>query len=641
MKNLIKHSFEKVDLLYYFLATLRLFLTLVPQRGYIHPDEFFQSVEVMAGDVFDVESNPPWEFNSTFPIRSIFTPFVMIGIPYKCLLFLDYNLQFYFNLNLSLRTPYWLLVVPRLYQCVLSFAIDFSLYKICKINCEKFQNKLLLLASSYVIQVYGTHTFSNTVEMILISLLLYLVVDSQTYSHAIIRQDVYLSKKYNKSRKPADKARIYKIKASLPSYTTRNCILISFIIVLGVFNRPTFVCFAFPSVFFWIHRGIGFKIMNYSDIHYRMLLFILNSVLFATFFIIIDSFYFGYLSGIEVLEMDMSFSNFVVTPLNFIKYNMDSSKLAEHGLHPRITHLLVNIPILYNILGIIGIGGLIVVGYRLASGHFTGLPKIHSIQFLMSASIIFPVATLSYFPHQEPRFLIPITLPLIYLYADVIMSKKYLKRLWWTSNILSLVFFGFVHQAGLVPLASYMNNQLQGQVNQPIHLVTSHVYSFPVSLLMQRNSRRLYGQGSSKYQFPKTFMLYEMGSSHTASIMKHFSIIHHIHVRKNLSRNITDYKTPSMYLALPVSKEHELYDFILHESNMDLHVDRVKTFYPHISTEAMPNLFYNPCESEDLVREECSTNNYSVISVVSSFVYNVAEACGLGLYKVYIKPTQL
>lgn len=34
---------------YWFLAFLRVFLTLVPQYGYIHPDEFFQSVEVIAG----------------------------------------------------------------------------------------------------------------------------------------------------------------------------------------------------------------------------------------------------------------------------------------------------------------------------------------------------------------------------------------------------------------------------------------------------------------------------------------------------------------------------------------------------------------------------------------------------------------
>lgn len=34
---------------YWVLAVLRVFLVLMPQSGYIHPDEFFQSLEVMAG----------------------------------------------------------------------------------------------------------------------------------------------------------------------------------------------------------------------------------------------------------------------------------------------------------------------------------------------------------------------------------------------------------------------------------------------------------------------------------------------------------------------------------------------------------------------------------------------------------------
>lgn len=286
----------------------------------------------------------------------------MIGIPYKFLRMLDSNFQTY--LNLSLRSPYWLLIFPRLFICLLTFIIDYCMYKICKINCEKFRNKLLILASSFVIQVYGTHTFSNTLEMILMAILLYLVVDSQTYSHAIIRQDVYLTEKYKSTNKPVDRARIYKIKASLPSHTMKNCIFISLIVITGIFNRPTFIAFAFPSVFFWIHRGIGFKMIRYSDIHYRMLLFILNSAIFICVFIIIDSFYFGYLSSAEILQMDISLDNFVVTPLNFLKYNMDVDKLKNHGLHPRITHLLVNIPLLYNILGLIGIGGVAMLVYR-------------------------------------------------------------------------------------------------------------------------------------------------------------------------------------------------------------------------------------------------------------------------------------
>lgn len=35
---------------YLFLAFVRVFLTLLPQTGYIHPDEFFQSTEVLAGN---------------------------------------------------------------------------------------------------------------------------------------------------------------------------------------------------------------------------------------------------------------------------------------------------------------------------------------------------------------------------------------------------------------------------------------------------------------------------------------------------------------------------------------------------------------------------------------------------------------
>lgn len=35
--------------LYWILATLRIALTFAPQTGYIHPDEFFQSIEVISG----------------------------------------------------------------------------------------------------------------------------------------------------------------------------------------------------------------------------------------------------------------------------------------------------------------------------------------------------------------------------------------------------------------------------------------------------------------------------------------------------------------------------------------------------------------------------------------------------------------
>lgn len=36
-------------ILYVALALVRIFLTCLPQLGYIHPDEYFQSLEVIAG----------------------------------------------------------------------------------------------------------------------------------------------------------------------------------------------------------------------------------------------------------------------------------------------------------------------------------------------------------------------------------------------------------------------------------------------------------------------------------------------------------------------------------------------------------------------------------------------------------------
>ncbi|KAJ3623170.1 hypothetical protein MTP99_019415 [Tenebrio molitor] len=75
--------------LYWYLALARIILVLIPQLGYIHPDEFFQSIEVEAGRAFEVESNIPWEFNTSFPIRSMCMDFVkqltiLLGVNISC-----------------------------------------------------------------------------------------------------------------------------------------------------------------------------------------------------------------------------------------------------------------------------------------------------------------------------------------------------------------------------------------------------------------------------------------------------------------------------------------------------------------------------------------------------------------------------
>ncbi|XP_068137225.1 GPI mannosyltransferase 4 isoform X2 [Hyperolius riggenbachi] len=61
------------------LSLLRLIWCLTPQKGYLHPDEFFQSPEVMAGDILDLDINRPWEFLSASPCRTVLIPLLTSG----------------------------------------------------------------------------------------------------------------------------------------------------------------------------------------------------------------------------------------------------------------------------------------------------------------------------------------------------------------------------------------------------------------------------------------------------------------------------------------------------------------------------------------------------------------------------------
>lgn len=56
--------------------------------------------------------------------------------------------------------------------------MDYTFFRICKILKLKPDRYLLLLSSSYVIIVFGTKTFTNSLELALVSLLLWKVVYS-------------------------------------------------------------------------------------------------------------------------------------------------------------------------------------------------------------------------------------------------------------------------------------------------------------------------------------------------------------------------------------------------------------------------------------------------------------------------------
>ncbi|KAF9287689.1 alpha 1,2 mannosyltransferase [Mortierella alpina] len=69
--------------IYLLLLAFRIFNALSP--GYIHPDEFFQSAEITAGNIFGLDVNIPWEYKPELPCRSILIPAITTGIPYMLL----------------------------------------------------------------------------------------------------------------------------------------------------------------------------------------------------------------------------------------------------------------------------------------------------------------------------------------------------------------------------------------------------------------------------------------------------------------------------------------------------------------------------------------------------------------------------
>lgn len=289
-------------------------------------------------------------------------PFLGLKIPFGVLRFLSMYTRYFLGINL--RGSYVMLVFPRLIMVALSFVNDWSLAQICKAYGLQSQFRLLTLASSYVMLVYSIRTFTNSIEMALCSLLLYIVSDCMIHSNTVIYQQEFLDEKYQKEKKLVEKVKLYKLRQSLPSHSLNRCVLMSTLCVAGVFNRPTFLLFGLPLVFHWLLRGLGTKKASLKDFNIRIFTFVLSGIPALLLFILGDSFYYGYLTMPEIEHLDVTINNFVVTPLNFVRYNINPNNTGGHGAHPFYLHLAINVPLLYNVLGVIALASFGVMMYR-------------------------------------------------------------------------------------------------------------------------------------------------------------------------------------------------------------------------------------------------------------------------------------
>ncbi|KAH6943678.1 hypothetical protein HPB50_025600 [Hyalomma asiaticum] len=460
----VTNFYQHVGPLWIALAILRVCLVLYPQTGYIHPDEFFQSTEVVAGDLFGLKVHRTWEFTSPYPIRSIAIIWMTTLIPLSILKWI----WSYVAMPGTLPPQLLFIMVPRIFACAASFACDYTIYHLSAPPAKRSRRvkALGIFASCYVTMVFYTRTFSNSVESWLLALLLLSVKDVM-HGNELKLKDA-------------------RVKVSRRYYS------IAFLLCIGTFNRPTFICFALPAMIFWLCSGVSHNVKTKkcrtgAEIAQRLARRVVKLggcfVLWAQYPIIVDTVYFypDILSHGSPLHV-------VVTPLNFIRYNLNTTNLELHGEHPRFLHLLVNVPLLFNVLGILALWASCRVLYnrlscnsRLEGLKFLTISKTFDI--VAACTLLLPLFALSLFKHQEPRFLVPLLVPAV-LVAQRHFSAK-LVIFWSVANLLCLVFFGYIHQGGLLPCMAHVRDRLtqHRQDNTTATIMFAGTYMPPRHLL--------------------------------------------------------------------------------------------------------------------------------------------------------------
>ncbi|CDF89920.1 related to GPI mannosyltransferase 4 [Zygosaccharomyces bailii ISA1307] len=340
------------------------------QPSYIHPDEHFQSLEILAIKFGQIKGSIPWEFDSANAARSF--------IP----LYLNYGFIFKFFDHVR---PRLLLSIVRLQN----FLTYLWAYKFALAHIGHSYEADFLISTSYITSCYQSHSFSNSLETVLLLVVLSLYNDLIRLRHK------------------------------------RHClesVLLGITIALGIFNRITFPVFiVVPSfIVFWQF--------------YRKSLFSL-AVFTAALLCSIAAF-------IYTDTLLYNSTHYVIAPWNNLRYNLDVSNLAQHGLHPWYTHFLINLPQL--------------VGPSIL---FVQAPR-RSLRTLANnmplLSIYSGITLLSIFKHQELRFLIPLA-PLFFMCSHFRESwNKIGVYIWIAFNLFMGIIMGCLHQSGVIRLLDAM-----------------------------------------------------------------------------------------------------------------------------------------------------------------------------------------
>ena len=545
------------------LITARIVLSLFSQRSYIHPDEFFQGVEIISGDLFNCSDKiyRAWEFelkNDQQPIRNIVIPYLFYGIPLYILKVLsnlgsikDYTLSptSLTESNLLTVQANTLIYYPRLFMTIYSFIIDLCLLKISCL-CEFDESSVLLLfSSSYVTVVYLTRTFSNSIETILFSILIYLVIKSIKTQKVL--NERFLIESIDGATKNVISSNFNEFQVNKLSPKAKNSSFkrlkyfgifkwnylsewIGVCLCLGVFNRPTFLIFSFIPILFWILSGLyscNFRQFLFYSFKRTLSIgkyFVPLSFLFS----FIDTLYFYRISSLEESLYFLKSLKFIITPYNFFLYNSNNQNLKEHGEHSIFQHL-INCFLLFGFNFFVLIIIKVHFFYQFLflnqerspinrKNSFLKEKFLYFIQKLIffyqkmtdnlfcffALSFVVPLMIFSLVSHKEPRFLIPLVIPMCLLTSHVIFGKSsnnYLRYLWYTFNLFLFIVFGYLHQGGVLASLSHVQKMFThvSNIDQNYHIIYYHTYMPPRHLIQAPFKVQLINNNRYKLELAK------------------------------------------------------------------------------------------------------------------------------------------
>lgn len=404
---------------YIYFLTIGLRFLFALSDSYIHPDEQFQSVEVMA-EFLGFTHKKPWEFTSELPARSYGPLFLFYGPVFAIVKLMGVQLS---------PLVIWYLV--RLQFMILTWIVtDTCIFRMLPTKQERIK-AIFFVLTSYVTHVYQSHCFSNSIETWLV-MLGTLIIDNLRYN-----QD---------SKRPEIRSR--------PEYL--SVLALGAILAVGIFNRVTMPAFfLIPSWFvlnhFWLHPLSAF-------------VGAFGFIVPALAFVLIDTKMFG--------SANLSPT---ITPVNNLIYNSSYNNLSQHGIHPLYTHILVNLPQL------LGPSGIAYLFWKFRNSYWKTTPFLTASSGILALSIV-PHQELRFLIPVVPLLSCCFDLRPFTEKTKVGYLAKPLLWIWYAFNIVLAVLMGIYHQGGVVPGLEYIRTENQSKTI-PKTYIWWRTYSPPIWLL--------------------------------------------------------------------------------------------------------------------------------------------------------------